>query len=261
MSDRVSRALLAGSGVALAVSLFLPWFDGVTGWEHWDWADVAFAVLGAALVVASLRPPRAAVLVPLAVLCGAGITVVLGHGFTPQDTRIDVPTVVPLLALGALLAGVVGALAPWPRAGGTALLVAAAAGVVWSLFGRWGIEGDTLVVFGGLDRLDDPEPTGWQHFAALDVALVLLAAGLLAAAALGPRVPRALWLALGAATVLALACVAVAWATRTGAWIDEARGTAAASEPRGATQALLALTAALAGLALLRPRGRSGRAG
>ncbi len=104
---RVSRALLGAGGVALGASLFLSFFPGVSGWEHWDWADVVFAVLAAALVVAAIRRTRRlSVLMPLALLCAIGVSVVLGHGFDGGADALAGPYV----ALGGLGSGCVGAL-------------------------------------------------------------------------------------------------------------------------------------------------------
>lgn len=105
---RAPSALLGAGGVLLAASLFLSFFPGVSGWEHWDWVDVVFALLAAALVGAAVSEPRrVALLVALAVLCGLGVAVVVGHGF---DGRGGADVLAgPWVALGGLAAGAFGA--------------------------------------------------------------------------------------------------------------------------------------------------------
>ena len=244
-----SRLLLAVAGVVLAVSLFLPWFPGVNGWEHWVWADVVLIVLAADLVAAALMPPLAAHRVVVAVLCGLGIAVVLGHGFEPDDSARAVPTVGPgpYLALGALAAGAIAALVPWPRVAGPLLLVAAAAGLVAALLSGWGAEGEQPLTVGPdtVAFSSAETPNGFERWKVLDVGLVVLAFGLLVAAA--RRLPSPALAVLAVASVAAGACILIG--SRTQTWVAE--GLARGAAP-GTLAALLALSAALAGLGLVR---------
>jgi peptidoglycan/LPS O-acetylase OafA/YrhL len=105
-APRALRALLGAGGVALAASLFLPFFRGVSGWEHWAWVDVVFAVLAAGLVAAAVAGVRRrSVLVAIALLCAVGVSVVIGHGFDGDGEALAGPYV----ALGGLAAGCAGA--------------------------------------------------------------------------------------------------------------------------------------------------------
>ena len=261
-APRASRVLLVAAGALLLASLFLPWFDGVSGWEHWAWADVPFAVLALALLALAWRPSLAPLRVAVVALCGLGIAVVLGHGFAP-----DRPTRTPeeaggdvlagtYLALTALALGAIGGLAAWPRRGGPVLLVAAAAGLVAALLSGWGGEGDIALFFGSLDdvRVFADYQNGFERWRALDVALLALAAALLVVAS--GRGPRAVRVVLAVAASAAAACVAVG--LRGQLWVDEGIAYGAA---KGPLVALLALAAAVAGLALVRPRAPAGRAG
>lgn len=258
------RILLAAGAAAIAASLFLPFFPGVSGWGHWAWADVLLAALGAALAVAAAtRARRAAVLVPLAVLSGLGVAVVLGHGFEP---RTPVPGGVtdagagPYVALAGCAAAALGALAAWPRV----LLVAAAGGLVASLLSGWGFENPVQVIasaevaeaqlVGVLDMA--PEPNGFERWHVLDVALVALVGALLAVA--GGLAPRAVTWASAAGCALAAACVAADAFARSALWWGD--GGAAEGAPLGPLAALLSLAAALAGLAFRR-RAPAARAG
>jgi len=249
--------LLVGGGVALVVSLFLPWFDGVSGWEHWAWADVVLAVLAAGLVGAAVTPPHAVHRIAVAALSALGIAVVLGHGFEPRIGSEDLFSVEagPYVALAALAAGVIGALVPWPRRGGVALLVVAAAGLVASLFAGWGSKGDYVVLFFSSDVVAGEDPNGFERWRVLDVGLLMLAAALLAATA--GRAPRPLLAACAVASVAAGACVLLG--TRSTLWTGD--GGAALGTALGTLGALLSLAAALAGLALLRRRAPAARAG
>ncbi|HEX2084981.1 MAG TPA: hypothetical protein VHF89_04810, partial [Solirubrobacteraceae bacterium] len=230
------RALLAAAGLVLAGSLFLPWFEGVSGWEHFAWADVALLVVAVALPVA----PRPVV----AVLCGLGIAVVLGHGLEPDELVILHVGEGPYVALGALAAGAIAGLARWPAV----LLVAAACGLVAALLSGWGRDWEAFEPSGALDAIS--YPNGFERWRFLDVGLLLLAAGLLLAAT--RRAPVALRALLAAASVAAAACVIVAG--RTQLWHDEGLAEGAAM---GTLAALLALAGAVAGLALVsRPRER-----
>ena len=253
----IARALLGAGGVALVVSLFLPWFDGVSGWEHWAWADVVLAVLAVALAAGAALPARARLRVPLAVLCGLGVAVVLGHGFEPRVPARTMQQVAagPYLCLGALAAGAIGALWAWPRRGGVVLLVAAAAGLVASLFSGWGTEDGFLVLFGTLERLHVETPNGFERWRVLDVGLLVLATALLGAAS--GRAPALVRAALAVAALAAAVCVLVA--THTTLWVGD--GGAASGAPMGELAALVSLAAALAGLALIKPRERAARAG
>ena len=87
------------------------------------------------------------------------------------------------------------------------MALALAAGVLaFSLFIPWREPADDLILFGALDRLGDLSQTGWERWGVLDVGLVALAAGLLAWVV---RPVRVLGWALGAAVLLAAACIAV----------------------------------------------------
>jgi hypothetical protein len=251
--------MTAVAGAALAVSLFVPWFDGVSGWEHWAWADVVLAALAAGLVALAFLRPRAPLGAAVAVLCALGVAVVLGHGFEPDDARvIGSVEAGPYLALAALGLGAIGALAPSPRHGGAVLLVAAAVGVGGALLSGWGFDGEYVVPFDARNRLpatlrDTPTPNGFERWAVLDVALLVLAAGLLLAAA--GRAPKLLRTALAVACLAATACVLIG--ARDQLWIDDgvAQGLA-----MGPLAALLSLAAALAGLWVTRraPAARDG---
>ncbi|HEV2785615.1 MAG TPA: hypothetical protein VGV67_04445, partial [Solirubrobacteraceae bacterium] len=249
-----SRALLGAAGAALAVSLFLPWFDGVSGWEHWAWADAPFAALAILLVASAALPGVTALRMVAGVLCGVGISVVLGHGFAPDEPTGEVLRAGAggYGALGALSAGVIGALAAWARWGSVLLLVAGAAGIVAALLSAWGPEGDVLVLFGDVDRLaaQGAYEDGFERWRVLDVALLALAAGLVGAAT--GRLPRVGLAVLGLASVAAAACVLIG--VRDQLWVDEGVAIGAA---KGPLVALFALAAAVAGLALLRPRERA----
>ena len=252
-----SRVLLAAGGVALAVSLFVPWFDGVSGWEHWAWADIVLAVLAADLLGAAATPPHAVHRIAVAVLCALGIAVVLGHGFEPRIGSEDLFSVKagPYVALAALAAGVIGALVPWPRRGGVVLLVAAAGGLVAALFANWGGETRYIVLFGSEDLVSGDGLNGFTRWAVLDVGLLVLAAALVFVAS--GRAPRLAIAACAVAAVAAGACVLVA--SRSTVWIGEGGGALGAA--LGPLAALLSLAAALAGLALLRRRAPAARAG
>ncbi|HEV2999097.1 MAG TPA: hypothetical protein VGW75_00055 [Solirubrobacteraceae bacterium] len=261
------RGLLATGAAAVAASLFLPFFPGVSGWEHWAWADVVLAALAAALAAAAATGVRrAAVLLPLAALCSLGVAVVLGHGFEP---RLPVRSLVevgagPYAALAGCAAGAIGALAAWPRGGGRLLLVAGAAGIVAALLSGWGFEGPVQVVAAaqgdgslvGVLDLERGAPTGFERWHVLDLALVALAAGLLAVAAGLAR--RAAALALAAGCVLAAACVTADALSRSALWWGD--GGVVEGAALGTLAALLSLAAALAGLALRR-RAPAARAG
>ena len=256
------RALLAGGGAALAVSLFLPWFDGVSGWEHWAWADVPFAVLAAVLVAAAVRP-LAGLRAAAVVLAGLGIAVVLGHGFapaTPARTADEVGGDVlagAYVALAALAGGAIGGLSTWPRRGGPLLLGAGAVGLVAALLSGWGNEEGVAVFFGRLDdlRIAADYDNGFERWRVLDVALLALAVALPAAGAMR-RLPLVAHAVLVAAALAGAACVAIGM--RGQLWVDEGIAYGAA---KGPLVALLALAAAVAGLLLVRPRGRAARAG
>ena len=241
----MSRAVLAASGVLLGVSLFVPWFAGTSGWEHWAWADVVLIVLAADLVVAAFLRPSVALRAALAVLCGLGVAVVLGHGFEPRvrPSAFDDVGAGPYLALVALAAGAVASLVPGPRVAAPLLLVVAGGGLVAALLSGWGI-GDVPLSVGGDEVRLYAEPDGLERWNVLDVALLALAAGLVVAAA--RRLPRAFGWALAAACVAAAACVLVGAETR--AWTGD--GGDAEALAMGPLVALLALAGALAGLAL-----------
>ncbi len=259
----IGRVLLGAAGVALVLSLFLPWFDGVSGWEHWAWADYVLAILAAAMVIAAALPRAgAAHRVLVAVFCALGIAVVLGHGFAPdappRSAEEDITDVLggAYLALAALAAGATGCLATWSRRGGVVLVAAGAAGIVGALLSGWGSEDGTAVFFGSQDGIQiaaDYE-NGFERWRLLDVALLALAAALLAAAS--GRLPRVVHLALAAAAVAAAACVAFGMRGQLG--VDEGIAYGAA---KGPLVALLALAAGFAGLAALRPRAPAARAG
>lgn len=246
------RVLLAGGGLVLALSLFLPWFAGVTGWEQWKWADVVLIVLAADLVATAFLRPIAAQRAIVAVLCALGIAVVLGHGFEP-DAKVDGFEHIaagPYLALAALAAGAVGAVAAWPRKAAPLLLVVAAGGIVAALLSGWGIADRVDVQPGWTAYAPIGEPNGFERWRVLDVALLALAAGLVAAAS--GRLPSAALAVLGVGAVAAVACVLAG--ARSRMWTGD--GGAAEGIGMGTLAALLALAAALAGLALLRPRPR-----
>jgi hypothetical protein len=241
-----SRALLAGGGVALLLSLVLPWFSGgVTGWEHFAWADVALSAV-ALLALVAAAVPRAPLRLAVVVLCGLGIAVVFGHGFAPDEPTPELREVAAggHVALAALAAAGVGALAPWSRRGGAALLVAAAAGLVGALLSGWGFEGGLRLTVGesSVAFYGPGSPDGFARWAVLDVALIALALALLVAAV--RRLPLAVYAALALASLAVAACVVVGVEDQL--WIDEG---AAAGAAKGPVAALLALTAALAGLA------------
>ena len=240
-----SRALLAGGGVLLLGSLFLPWFDGVSGWEHWVWADVPLAGLAVVLVAAAARPEIVPLRIVAVILCGLGIAVVFGHGMEPRVEVRDLSNLGAggFVALVGLTAGAVGAAARWPRL----LLVAGSAGIVASLFSAWGDDGGYLLVFGAVDRLAATDyPNGFERWRLLDIALVALAAFLLLAAARPlPRIALAL---MGAASIASAACILIANVERT-QWMAGDGGVVEGA-PLGALGALLALAAAVAGLAL-----------
>jgi hypothetical protein len=253
-----SRALLAVAGVALLASLFLPWFSGgVSGWEHFAWTDVAFAIVAALLVVTVLRP-TGILRVVAAVSCALGASVVLGHGFAPDQPAGELLRIRPggYVALAALMAGIVGSLAAWPRWGGALLLMAAAGGLVGSLFSGWGLDEGLFVARpdGSFEGGDDVYANGFERWRVLDVAFLALAAGLLAAAA--GRLAALARAVLAVAALAAAVCVVIG--VRDQFWVDEGFALGAA---KGSVVALLALTAALAGLALVRPRGPAARAG
>lgn len=241
----IARVLLAVAGALLLASLFLPWFEGVSGWEHWVWADVPLAALALALLLLAARPSLWPLRIAVVVLCGLGIAVVFGHGFEP---RVEVPDlsnvgVGGFVALLALLAGTVGAVAAWESRGGSVLLVAAAAGVVASLFAGWGIE---AILFGPLDELARTDyPNGFERWRLLDVGLLVLAAALVAAA-LRP-LPGAVHGLIAAAAIAAVACVGVANLERTQWMVGE--GGIVEGAPLGAVGALLSLAGGVAGLA------------
>jgi hypothetical protein len=239
-----ARVGLLVAGAGLAASLFLPFYAGVSGWEHWAWADVPLAVLAADLVVGALvlRRPVFAHSLVVAVLCALGIAVVLGHGFEPDAPTRNLPDLAagPYVALCALAVGAVAALVPWPRRAAPLLLVASAAGLVAALLSGWGAEAIFLDA-GGRDTT--PYPNGFERWHVLDVGLLILAAALLAAAP--RRLPQALVAVLAAATVLAAACVAIG--SRSQVWVDEGSAVGMAMGPLAA---LLALAGAFAGLAL-----------
>ncbi|HEX8207328.1 MAG TPA: hypothetical protein VF587_14800 [Solirubrobacteraceae bacterium] len=258
-----SRLLLAGGGVALLVSLFLPWFSGgVSGWEHFAWADAVFAVLALVLVATAALRPRAAVRVVVAVLCGAGIAVVLGHGFSPDVPIRDEQDIRSVaagghVALGALAAGIVGALAAWPRL----LLVAAAAGLLAALPSGWGTDAVYFTFVPHQEVFDSTDyPNGFERWKVLDAALVAVAAALLLVAFAG-RVAdrlasRPVRLVLAAASLAAAVCIVIG--IRDQAWADEGVAIGAA---KGPVVALLALAGAVGGLALVRPPAPAARAG
>lgn len=251
-----SRALLAAGGLLLSVSLFLPWFSGgVSGWEHFAWADVPLALVALVVLAAAALPALPPLRVAVVALGGLAIAVVLGHGFEPDEPTQAFLEVAAggYVALAALAAAVIGALATWPRRGGALLLVAAAAGLLAALLSGWGVEG-------GFPLTPDPEsaadfrgevvfygpgsPDGFERWHVLDVALVALALGLVASAA---RLPRGMLAALAAGALAAAACIVIG--VRDELWVDEG---AAVGVAMGPLVALLALAAALAGLAALR---------
>jgi hypothetical protein len=253
-----SRLLLAAAGVALAVSLFLPWFDGVSGWEHWVWADVVLIVLAADLVAAAFTPPHVVHRVLVAIFCGLGVAVMLGHGFEPRvdaDEPLTTVRVGAYLALGALAAGFVAALAPWPGRAARLLLVGAAGGIVAALLSDWA-GGRTRYDLedGGYSEFVRSYPDGFARWHVLDVALVALAVMLLVLAILGTRLPARVRTLLSAAAfagcLLAAACVLVA----NDGWMWGSGFRWAWGLPPGTLAALLALFAGAAGLVLLRPR-------
>jgi hypothetical protein len=112
------------------------------------------------------------------------------------------------------------------------------------------------VLFGSFDRLagGDVYANGFERWAALDVALLALAAGLLVSAS--GRLPAAGRAVLPVAATAAAVCVLIG--ARDQFWVDEGFALGAA---KGYVTALLALAAAVAGLAVVRPRGRGGRGG
>jgi hypothetical protein len=246
----VSRSLLAAAGVALAASLFLSWFGGVSGWEHFAWADVALAVVAAGLVAAALSL-RAVLRALIVVLCGLGIAVVLGHGFAPDEPVSREGEIASVgaggyVALAALAAGAIGALAAWPRRGAVVLLVAAAAGIVGALLSGWGGDAHYFTFAPGEAVFDATDyPTGFERWRVLDVALLALGAGLLAAAT--GRLPLFARAALAVAALAAAACVLVG--IRDQLWVDEGAAIGAA---KGPLVALLALGAGLVGLVCTR---------
>jgi hypothetical protein len=214
-------------------------------------------MLAAGLIVTAFVRPFAPLRVAAAVLCGLGIAVVLGHGFAPDEPTREIREVAAggYVALFALAAGATGALATWPRRGGTALLVAAAVGIVGALLSGWGDDG-VIVLFGALEKLRavGSGPDGFARWRMLDVALLALAAGLLLAAAVRP--PRAVSAALAVGALAAAGCIVVGM--RDQLWVDEGVAMGAA---KGPVVALLALLAGLGGLALVRPRAPAARAG
>lgn len=242
------RVLLAAAGLALAASLFAPWFISplgpqVSGWEHWAWADVPLAALALALLAAALRSPPRSLRVALFALCALGIAVVLGHGFEPRETtqgRADV-SAGPYIALAALAAGAVGA-ARAPRV----LLVTAAAGLVVALFATWTPTTGYFPAEGWTAYGPRLGASGFERWHVLDIALLALAIALLVVALVPAK--RPVHAVMAAAAVAAAACVIVAGDTYV--WVGDG-GSAEGASP-GALFALLALTAALAGLALHR---------
>ena len=254
----MSRALLAASGLLVAASLFLPWFDGISGWEQWAWADVVLAVLAAGLVAAAFLRPLAAHRVVLALLCALGAAAVLGHGFEPrpevdglEEGALDVRAGA-YLCLAALTAGVVAALAPWPRRAGRLLLVAGATAVVGALFSPWAGERMREEYPGGMSEWARAYPDGFARWGVLDVALVAIAVGLLVVAT--GRAPRLVSALVGGAGALAAVCIAVSGDR----YFWRGEGGFAWGLAPGSLLALAALVAALAGAALLE-RGRAPR--
>ncbi len=263
----IGRAALAGGGVALALSLFVPWFDETSGWEHWRWVDVLFLALAAGLVASALLRPRVVPRTAMAVLCAVGIAVVLGHGFEPRaapDDPLPGALIGPYLMLGALAAGVVGAVASWPRAASRLLLVAAAAAIVAGLLTGWGGEriSGPLDDLGGSYELIRGASDGFARWKLLDVALLGLAAALLVLAlpavarTLGRRAATVAVAVVAAACVAAAVCIVVAGNLT----VRGAPRTPAAGLALGPLLTLLGLAAGVAGLAL-RPRAPAGRAG
>jgi hypothetical protein len=260
----ISRAVLAAAGVLLLVSLFLPWFSGVSGWEQWAWADLPLAALAAGFVAAAVLPPLPAFRIAVAVLGGLGVAVVLGHGLEPRVEVGDYEHIAAgaHLALVALACGAIAAVTPWPRRAAPVLLVAAAAGLVAALLSGWGYEAidispdlspDGERVYSYSYELVDPN--GFERWHVLDIGLLLLAAGLLVAAS--GRLRGALRILLAVAGLAAAACVAVSGRSV----LRLGDGGLAEGVPMGQLAALLSLAAALAGLALVRPRERAARAG
>jgi hypothetical protein len=257
-----ARVLLPGAGLALAGSLFLPWFQGISGWEQFAWADVVLAVLAADLVASGFLRPLVAHRIVVAVLCALGVAVVLGHGFEPRSADFDEPAhgVPEVLAgsyvcLSALVVGFVAALAPWPRRAGQLLLVAGATGIVVALFSSWSGEVMSERAGNAYAEWARAYPDAFARWQVLDIVLVALVLGLLAVAT--GRAPRRLSVLLGATCVLAGACVA-AGGDR-GVWIGE--NGFALGPARGSIAALLGLAASVGGLVLFTPRERAARAG
>jgi hypothetical protein len=248
----VSRLLLAAGGIALAISLFLPWFEDVSGWEHFAWADVPLAIVAADLVVTALLRPLLPLHVVVVILCAAGIAVVLGHGFAPDDPIRDERDIQDVgagayVALAALSAGAIGALATWPRHGATVLLVAGAVGILAALLSGWGSDAHYFSFTPGQSLVDSsPDPNGFARWQVLDAALVLLAIALVAAAELA--LPREALAGMGLASLAAAVCIVVG--ARDQRWTDEGIALGLA---KGPLVALLALAWAIAGLALVRP--------
>jgi hypothetical protein len=248
-----ARFLLPAAGVALAGSLFLPWFEGISGWEQFAWADVVLAVLAADLAASGFLRPLVAHRIVVAVLCALGVAVVLGHGFEPRpdfdESAHGFPEVLagPYVCLAALVVGFVAALAPWPRPAGRLLLVAGAAGIVVALFSGWSGEPMSERAGSTYAQWARAYPDAFARWKVLDIVLVALVLGLLAVAT--GRAPRRLSVLLGATCLLAAACVA-AGGDR-GVWIGE--NGFALGPARGSIAALLGLGAAIGGLVLFRP--------
>jgi hypothetical protein len=73
---RTGEWVAGASGLALLVSLFLPWYDGRTGWESLGLLDVALAVVG--LAALAIPVATAAYRVPALPLALQSLTTLIG---------------------------------------------------------------------------------------------------------------------------------------------------------------------------------------